>query len=473
MKTSKLLESLLIIAKTSKTDFAIYMNISPSGLSKILSGNRLPSIKEKRNFSRRSAHYFAESIYRRHCYLDFTEVFPVIYNFDSVSELELFLTHALDYALEMDYAEENDENLDYRDRELSAYLGSKSILNMICVLASDYVVNSKNQHLEVYNAIPTCSLLFDEIFNHLKFTPTKKQHHITFNHLFDMQVFENSYHLYDHDYINMMVQAQSVFHFNFWNIQQEDLTLFFLLKDHFLITFQIQIDKTPTMTFITHKGYLNTFYATLMSKKSLKQLSFSQAEVAEILRQNPDFLLSYPTNPIERVYSFLPVGYMTEERDLIGTDYDTPEVRVLLRFFQSILKKETSFYMTLDVIREFFSKGNLIIPLAGTMDIPPEARIPYLLRSNHYASEDQHGVLSFLDGKLSRFAAVSASGLTLIYLMDDEYNEAKFHVFYTDIFNDALKEMTSKASVQTFVSIPDLRDTFLNELAKEVGLQMY
>ncbi len=47
MKTGKLLEELIDIAKTSKTDFAISMNMTPSGLSKILKGGRLPFFKGK------------------------------------------------------------------------------------------------------------------------------------------------------------------------------------------------------------------------------------------------------------------------------------------------------------------------------------------------------------------------------------------------------------------------------------------
>ncbi|WP_349948745.1 hypothetical protein ABFV83_10120 [Lacrimispora sp. BS-2] len=42
MKTGKLLEELIEIAQSPKTDFAISMNMTPSGLSKILKGRRLP-----------------------------------------------------------------------------------------------------------------------------------------------------------------------------------------------------------------------------------------------------------------------------------------------------------------------------------------------------------------------------------------------------------------------------------------------
>ena len=46
MKAGQLINSLFEISGVSKTDFAIFMNMSPSGLSKILTGSRLPPQKE-------------------------------------------------------------------------------------------------------------------------------------------------------------------------------------------------------------------------------------------------------------------------------------------------------------------------------------------------------------------------------------------------------------------------------------------
>ncbi|HBD00533.1 MAG TPA: hypothetical protein DC053_16135, partial [Lachnoclostridium sp.] len=83
MKTGKLLEDLIDIAQTPKTDFAISMNMTPSGLSKILKGGRLPFLKEKRVFSRQAAAYFAEVLYGHGCYLKFMHIFPVLYDFSS------------------------------------------------------------------------------------------------------------------------------------------------------------------------------------------------------------------------------------------------------------------------------------------------------------------------------------------------------------------------------------------------------
>lgn len=72
MKTGKLLEELINIAQTTKTDFAISMNMTPSGLRKILKGGRLPLLKEKGEFCGKAAAYFTDALYVHSCYLKLT-----------------------------------------------------------------------------------------------------------------------------------------------------------------------------------------------------------------------------------------------------------------------------------------------------------------------------------------------------------------------------------------------------------------
>ena len=63
MKAGQLINSLFEISGVSKTDFAIFMNMSPSGLSKILTGSRLPPQKEKRQFCNQSASFFCDALW--------------------------------------------------------------------------------------------------------------------------------------------------------------------------------------------------------------------------------------------------------------------------------------------------------------------------------------------------------------------------------------------------------------------------
>ena len=127
MKFGRLLEKLIAIAQIPKTDFSIGMNMTPSGLSKILTGKRLPSLKEKKLFSKQASRLFAEAVYSQGCYLKLADLFPVIYNFNSESELQMFLVHAIEYAWDQDFDAEREKNTDYPDAEKS-FLGRKKIL---------------------------------------------------------------------------------------------------------------------------------------------------------------------------------------------------------------------------------------------------------------------------------------------------------------------------------------------------------
>lgn len=115
MKISILLEELIKISKVSKTDYALALHMTPSGLSKILSGTRFPLWKERKLFIRQSAVYFADATYSYNCYHKFQTLFPIVYDFNSKNELELFLTYAIGYALEYDYTQANHESIEYPD----------------------------------------------------------------------------------------------------------------------------------------------------------------------------------------------------------------------------------------------------------------------------------------------------------------------------------------------------------------------
>ncbi|WP_019849960.1 hypothetical protein [Desulfitobacterium sp. PCE1] len=308
-----LLEELICIAQTSKTDFAISMNMTPSGLSKILTGKRLPLFKEKRAFCRQASNYFAEAIYCLGCYLKFENIFPVIYDFSSKYELETFLAHALEYELDKGLSTENDINLDYPERETS-FLGKKTILNMLCVIVSDSIVN-ENTPLELYSTLPLFSRRYSDIFRRIKIINPKKQKNISFNHFFDMPSFEDSYEEYDIDVLSSIVKAQQYVDLNLWKITKEIDSTFLLLKGQFLLLFSIQMDGTPLMVLITHKGYLTVFFNSLM-KKNVKKISYNRNEVISALEADPSLIDKLTDRHIDAVYNFISIGYLIEQKEL-------------------------------------------------------------------------------------------------------------------------------------------------------------
>lgn len=270
MKTGILLEELINIAQIPKTDFAISMNMTPSGLSKILTGRRLPISKEKKIFSLQAAQYFAEEIYGESCYLKFKNIFPIIYDFASKHELEVLLSYAIEHALDKDFAEENNQNSDYPDREVS-FLGKKTVLNVLCVTLSDYVLNNKEVSLEFYSALPILNRVYYDILCRIKIIGERKKEENVFNHFVYMPSFEEVYMGYDMNILSAVVAVEKAVDFKLWEIEENIQSPFLFLKGQFLMIFSIQLDgKTPLMTLITNKGYLSIFFNSLMRQETKK-----------------------------------------------------------------------------------------------------------------------------------------------------------------------------------------------------------
>ncbi len=467
MKTGKLLEELIEIAQTPKTDFAISMNMTPSGLSKILKGGRLPFLKEKRAFSRQAAAYFAEVLYGPGCYLKFMHFFPVLYDFSSRYELEMFLAYAIEYALDKDFDEENNGNLGYPDREAS-FLGKKTILNMFCILVSDHIMNNHEIPLEFYSTIPFFDQSYSDIFQRIKISNARKKERAAFNHFFDMSAIEVSASNDNIDLLSAIVRAQEYVDFNLWKITKEMNCSFLLLKGQFLLLFSLQMDGMPLMTFVSHKGYLNVFYNSLV-KKEAKKISYSGREAAAALEADPSILPRQMDRHMDAVYNFISIGYLIGEEDLEPVKGREVSKRAVLELFHRILDKETVFYVTVDAMIGFCSTGKAIVPLFGAIDFPPAERIPYLQRFNSFINDKSSDKVRIVNSEQPKAAVFCLQGLNLIYTIDHDFKSEKIHCFETDMFNDILKRETSESTMKLLDFSPDLWLAYLDEMSRNLG----
>jgi hypothetical protein len=467
MKTGKLLEELIDIAKTPKTDFAISMNMTPSGLSKILKGGRLPFLKEKRAFSRQAAAYFAEILYGHGCYLKFIHIFPVIYNFSSRYELEIFLAYAIEYAFDKDFDEENNGNLGYPDREAS-FLGKKTILNMFCVLVSDHIMVNHDIPLEFYSTLSFFDQSYSDIFQRIKISGSRKRERAVFNHYFDMSVIEASALNNNTDILSSIVGAQEYVDLNLWKITKEMNCTFLLLKGQFLLIFSLQLDGMPLMTFVSHKGYLNVFYNSLV-KKDAKKISYSGREAVTVLEADSSILTRLMDMHVEAVYNFISIGYLIGEKDLESVNGRAVSKRAILELFRRILDKETAFFVTVDAMIGFCSTGKAIVPLFGVVDFPPEERIPYLQRFNTFINDKSSDKVRIVNSEQPKAAVFCLQGLNLIYTIDHDYKNEKIHCFETDLFQLILSRETSESTMKLLDFSPDLWLAYLDEMSRNLG----
>ncbi len=466
MKTGPLLEELINIARISKTDFAISMNMSPSGLSKILTGKRLPLLREKRTFGKQAANHLANAIYCDNCRLKFKNIFPVLYDFTSKYELAMFLADAIGYALDRDFSEENGENTDYPNRG-SSFLGEKTILNMFCVIVSGYAADGRGIPLEFYSTLPLFSRLYSEIFHRIKLLGSKAERSVVYNHFFDLSSFEASYDDHNIDVLSCIVRAQQYVDLNLWRTAKEIGCSFLLLRGRFLLLFSIQMDGTPLMTFVTHKGYIATFFNSLM-KRDARKISYNRSEAIAALEAEPSLADRLIDRKIDAVYNFISIGYLIKKEELEAVESPGTIRTAVLKLFNSILTKETTFFVTVDAMLGFCATGKAIVPLIGAIDIEPGKRIPYLKRLDPFIDEKSGDKIRVVNSELPKAAVLCSRGLSLVYLIDSEYRSEKIHCFETDAINDMLGSEVAESAMKTLDFTPDLWDSYLEEASRDI-----
>ena len=168
MRFKTLLGQLIAISKKSKTDFALAMNMTPSGLSKLLNGSRTPSLKERRLFIWQAAEYFSEALYSPRDYARLEPIFPVVYDFESRDELKRFFDTALTYSLENTLGSETDAGLAFSARG-RYYLGRDTMLNILCVILSEYILCNPGGPHELYASLPMGSPVYRRMLRRLRF----------------------------------------------------------------------------------------------------------------------------------------------------------------------------------------------------------------------------------------------------------------------------------------------------------------
>jgi hypothetical protein len=463
MRAGRLLEKLINIAQIPKTDFAIYMDMTPSGLSKILTGKRLPFFKDKILFSRQSANYFAEAIYGHDCHMKFEKIFPVVYDFSSKYELEMFLMQAVDFALGKDFAAGNNEYYEYPDKELS-FLGKKTVLNMFCIIISDYIINDHNIPLEFYSTLPVFSRAYSDIFKRIKIIVSNKSPNAFLNHYVNISLLESAYDDYHINLLSTLVQMEQYADLNLWQITKEIDHSFLLLKGQFLLLFSIQLDGTPLMTFITHKSYITSFFTSLM-KKDAKKISYSKEDAIAAFEDNPLFLDRLINGRINAVYNFISLGYLIKKEDLEKVKCKENIKKALLKLFNNILTDKTIFFVTLDAMMGFYATGKAIVPLIGAVDIAPDKRVPYLQRFDSYINEESSHKVRIVNSEMPKVAVLCSYRFSIVYLIDNEYTSEKFHIFETNAINNILEsEVAENAMMMEFSS--DLWATYIDKLKK-------
>lgn len=465
MKTGHLLDELINITQISKSDFALKMDMSPSGLSKILSGNRLPFEKEKSEFSYRVAKLIADATFEYNCYFKFQNIFPIIYNFSTKNDLEEFLTCAVEYALDQDFAYVNNRNNDYPTTE-HCYLGAKATQNMYCILGSDYLTTYKNENLEFYSTTPFYNKFYFEIFPKVEILSAFHYPKMSFNHLINYDYLDSANDDFCLNFLRAIELMQRVGDFNLWTIDDTITNSFLLLKGHFLITFSVQLDGTPIMTYIRHKTYLSSFYNSMMSKNARK-LSFSRKEAQATLLNHPKLIDKFINRGIVASYNFVPFGFFLTKEELHKSFEDRKLTDSILNMLNTTMYGDSAFYLNIDSLTSFYNNGKLIVPLLGTVIINQKDRLNFFKRYDPAISETKKNKLNVLNCDLPKVSIIHADGLSIIYTTDSEYKKEKFHLVKTNRIHETLMKSISTGNLKEMNFNVDLWNSYLGELTSK------
>lgn len=465
MKTGALLGALIDAAQIQKTDFALSMNMTPSGLSKILTGKRLPFLKEKEAFSRQAAAYFAEIFFGYGCYLKLGPVFPVVYDFNSKYELEVFLASAIEYALDGDFLAENGESPDYPCKEQS-FLGKKTMLNLFCVILSDYVRENRVSSMEFYSALPLFDPVYAEIFGRIRVALKEDPARVSFHHMLDISSFETSYGSGGANLLSCIFNAERHVDLNLWETEKTAQSPFLLLKGQFLLIFTLQIDgKTPLMTLIRHKAYLTMFFNNLM-RRNTRKISYNREEALRLLETDSSLSADLIGEHLDAVYNFLPIGYLSDAEKIGRMSGKDSVKKGVAELFCCALEKCDAFFLSVDSLSSFYCTGKVIIPLLGTIEIAKDRRIPFLMRYDTAINKKAlHSKVRITGSEVPKMFALCAKGLSLIYLYDDASGAEKIHCFHSDIVQDILSVEVADGSVQFMEFSHELWSSYIGGLS--------
>ncbi len=470
MKISFLLKELIVIAKKQKTDFALHMNMTPSGLSKILTEKGIPTIKDRKIFTKLAAEYFAQNIYSPGCYWKFENIFPVIYDFESQDDLQSFLSYAIEYALDGAFTEEININLDYSERG-QYYIGKRPVLGILCIILSDYATSNSNNPLEIYFSIPLLDPSYTKIFQKMVLIGKDGFKNIIFNFFYNKNFLnqleqKNPGTISFGSILSLIVKYQKYFQINLWETSQ-DTSPFLLLKSNILMFFNAQIDGTPILTAVYNKSYLAVFYNILM-KRDARKISYEKKEIITFLENNPDFFDKLTNKKLKSVYNFTSFGYMLTNEELDTLNGDKTLRDNIKKLFDDAMSKNTSYSVSNTSMDKFISMGKVIVPFIGTYYFPPDKRIPYLQRFDSYLEEGSYNKLKIINSDLSNMVIFCFEEFSLAYVISDTYEREIMHLFRTNKINDILYDEMIKNSELSMDFSTELWNAYQQELIDHI-----
>lgn len=430
MKTASLIEELISIASITKKDFAAAVDLSPSGLSRFLTGRHSLDLRDHKNFSLGAAQLLASAIYQPNCYSRLAGIFPFIYDFSSKNDLEIFLHNAISYNLEHDFAVSHEIFLDYQDKE-SFYYNHRQVLNMTCIILSDMLQTEKDESLEFYSTMP---LLFREMpysLSRIIFTGNHRRK-INFNQSLDFETdsLSNGYPQINNPF-GTIHQLELNFDLYFWESNRGPQQQYLLLKNRCLLIYDSLPDAAPTLKLIRNKNYLLRFSQFIQNNWGRK-LSFNREEANRRLDADPTLLSQLTERDLQAIYNFAPIAYVLKPDEMEAVE-ESPERRERMhQLLDKLMNSGADIYVSGAAIGEFVRSGKAILPLSGIATIPKDRRIEIMQRLETQLSPEMKKRSKVIYTSMSSAVIFCSKDLTLLYMVNQDGSKEKIHLFFVE-----------------------------------------
>lgn len=423
MTFHQLLETLIDISDVQKTVVAQHLNISPSALSKYLTGQRVPPQYLILDFIESSARLFADNLFEHGTWTRLNDYFQFLYSFNDADELARFLREALMYYYRIS---DNTPRLCRHAQDNTVMVGKENILNYICIHYSDWLDHCDDlSKEEMYSTAWIHRVIGRDLA--ARVTMNRKEKDTVAMHHF---VHNERLKKYDSliVFAREVEQYWSLFDLSFWTASEPPHEHFLFVRGHSLVIFDFLPYDEPIMLLITDKDYISRIEPHLM-KYFQVPLMKNRAGFEEAIAERGQELRDYLTHSLRFTFSFFPMSLLLTREDLLAQIPDRQAAELLADLYETIAGKPKNMIVSLDSLKRLMKERHIAIPFYKAISLNPQDTLKYLNRytDSLYGRKLEH--LSLYKERLDYTLVLCMEEEVIFFFLGNERNEDKYVIF--------------------------------------------
>lgn len=424
MDFTSLLEELIQFSKSSKTDLALELGVSPSSLSKILTGRRFPAGDDFTQFRHVAANFLSRRIIKERLQGTMTQIFPLVYDFLTEEELYNFIADALTFFYLRELRSKN-----FTDTYSNGTIISNKvkIMHLICVTLSEKLRNPEPMTLDIYSTVWLPEIFYEPLFERIKMS-NPFGHRIILHQLFRPNMLpENGQDLIT--FLRHYERFMSYVDIQFCMTEREIPQPFIFSPGEYLLLFN-QISKMHPIV-----GYVDDFFYLAGNKKTYlsyfeQSTTYNNEELRYYIKKFSRARIDAMTSRIKYLVSFQPIGFMLTREEFLSITDDEDLVDRYLYFFRRVVNATGRFSISHSLTEKVIASGELFVPLIGTYHLDVNRRADYIRR---YRDNVDNGapLRLLLIKKMLQFSCIAIfKDKVYVYSRDYKMNGEKLHILY-------------------------------------------